>query len=238
MAFSDVVKCLIIVYVTTIVAGLIDTSFDDDEAKGIGKEINVVLVPSKAADGIDQSNGTGQVFDDNESNESSTTSAIAIAPTSAETGHKYPIQLGQWMVIGCHNDHESWGCDLRRMMRTATVGFIDTLRFTMRKDNSLKMAAAKERCNDDYMAKNVKTFRVVVDCPKKRDGKDGCNENVLQRLKVAYFQAGFLCAIAVILASLLCFACLAKAADGGKRRPTDRVSIKLVSKQPVPPAKW
>jgi len=227
MSFKGVCTLLAIALVAMVMTeGNNDSVLDAGDEKT--KEIDEILFRADG-EGLGKVNGTDEA--DNSTMDEDPSVLVQTTQAPGDHTKHSPIRFGQWTVLGCHNDDETWGCEVRRMLHASTYGFMDSLRFTVRKDKSLKMAKTKERC-ESCVAKSPgqTSFRIVVECPKQEE----CAENVLRRLKVVYFQMGFLCAVAIGLASLLCCACLCKAFDLTK---SGTEGAKLISKNAVS-SKW
>src|SRR4051812_22818516 len=112
-------KILIIGAMVAFGAGFVDwSSFEDGEETSemvFASQQNETDALNETADAID--------YDDEPEEEIPTT----VAPPERRV-NVFPVQIGRWTIVGCRQDDETWGCDLRRMMRTASIGIIDILK--------------------------------------------------------------------------------------------------------------
>lgn len=124
MALKSIFTVLVVVVLAVTLSG--GKTVGKVVAEKKRREVDEVLFRSNEG-GVGTSNGTEGVDNVTIAEGSGSGQMTTMVPVGDHKKH-LPIRFGHWMVLGCHNNEETWGCDVRRLLHASTFGLIDTLR--------------------------------------------------------------------------------------------------------------
>lgn len=117
-------KCKSVVAVLMLALAVTDgmvSDFEDDSSEK--REHNVREILFRSENGMNETVDADNVTVGRSEPNNATTDVKV-----SDDNENPPIRFGHWTILGCHNNDESWGCELRRMLHAASYGFVDTLK--------------------------------------------------------------------------------------------------------------